>query len=87
MSVDFGGTNEEATIGSLIFDAMRTHMVGLIGKMFANYVRRHRAEKRLLFSHYVIRDRNRPNKVIALTVAPAGDYWTRRCPTPGGQKY
>jgi hypothetical protein len=85
MSVDFGGANQEATIGGLIFDAMHTQMVGLIGKVFADYVQRYRAEKWLLFSDYVIGDRNRPNKVIALTVAPAGDYWTRRCPTPGGQ--
>lgn len=70
-----------------MLDAMRTQMVGLIGKMFANYVQRDRAEKWLLFSDYVFGDWNRPNKVIALTVAPAGDYWTRRCPTPGGQNY
>jgi hypothetical protein len=87
MSVDFGGANQEVTIGGLIFNAMHTQMVGLIGKMFANYLQRHRAEKWLSFSDCVIGDRNRPNKVIALTVAPAGDYWTRRCSTPGGQNY
>jgi hypothetical protein len=38
----------------LIFDAMHTQMVGLIGEVFADYVQRYRAEKWLLFSDYVI---------------------------------
>ena len=86
MSVDFDGAIQQATIGALIFDAMHSQMVGLIGKEFANHVQRHRAEKWLLFSNYVVGDRNRPNKVIALTIAP-GDHWTRRCPMAGGQNY
>jgi hypothetical protein len=77
MSVGVDGENQEATIGGLIFDAMHTHMRGPIGKVFADYVRRHRTEKWLLFSDYVFGDRNRPNEVIAVTVAPAGDYWSR----------
>lgn len=67
----------DATISGLIFDAMRAHVTGLIGKVFTEYVDRHRTDKWLLFSDYVLGARNRPNEVIALTVVPGGDYWSR----------
>jgi hypothetical protein len=65
----------DATISGLIFDAMYAHVAGPIGKVFTEYVDRHRTDKWLLFSDYVLGDRNRPNEVIALTVVPGGDYW------------
>jgi hypothetical protein len=77
MSESGGGSNQQATIGSLLFDAMHTHMGGPVGDVFSDYVQRHRTDKWLLFSDYVFGDRNRPNDVIALTVAPAGNYWTK----------
>jgi hypothetical protein len=77
MSGSGSSLNQQATIGSLLFDAMHAHMEGPVGKVFSNYVWSHRTDKWMLFSDYVFGDRNRPNDVIALTVAPAGDYWTQ----------
>jgi hypothetical protein len=68
MSGSGGSLNQQATIGSLLFDAMHAHMGGPVGKVFSDYVRSHRTDKWMLFSDYVFGDRNRPNDVIALTV-------------------
>lgn len=68
------GSGPDQTLSGLIFDAMITHVAGPIGGVFTEYAARHRTDKWLLFSDYVLGDRNRPNDVIALTVAPGGAY-------------
>jgi hypothetical protein len=67
----------DASLGGMIFDALRVSVDGEIGRRFARYVQEHRTDRWLIFSDYVLGQPQRPNDVFAFTVAAAGDYYTR----------
>jgi hypothetical protein len=57
----------------MIVDALRASMAECIEPQFANYIQRHGTTRWLMFSDYVLRQRNRPNDVFAFTVVPGGN--------------
>jgi hypothetical protein len=66
----------DANIGSMIFDALDVGVSGKIQSQFDRYVRSYTTDRWLIFSDYVLGQRERPNDVFAFTLMPGGDYFT-----------
>lgn len=65
----------DANIGSMIFEALDVAVGGEIQSRFERYVQAHVTDRWLIFSDYVLGQRQRPNDVFAFTLIPGGDYF------------
>lgn len=64
----------DANLASLIIDALEVGVRGEIASRFERYLRSYVTDRWLIFSDYVLGQRNRPNDVFAFTLLPGGQY-------------